>query len=236
VSAEGEAARIAALEADNARLRRLLDQRDAPHELRHRLRSTLGLLRAVVRRSATSGRELSDYVAHLEDRLDAISRAQAMADLVGLVSLPQLLADEMLQYGAGEGPRLRVAGPEVLLEPRAGQIVALALHELAVNSVEHGVLGARTGRVEVSWEVAGRDAAEVLLFSWAEHGPAKPQRRGAAGFGTEVLTRMLPYEYGGAARLSHEPGCLRAELRLPLTARVGRVQAAAAVPPGLDVG
>ena len=42
---EDDAPRMADPEADNRRLRHLLEQRDAPDELRHRMRGTLAVLR-----------------------------------------------------------------------------------------------------------------------------------------------------------------------------------------------
>src|SRR5579875_3630523 len=113
MTAETDADRIAELEEDNRRLRRLLDQRDAPGELRHRLRSTLALLRAIIHRSASTERDLPGYVAHLEDRLEAVTRAQALADQDGAVDLRTLLGDELLLYGASESERLVLSGPDL---------------------------------------------------------------------------------------------------------------------------
>src|SRR4051794_16919895 len=53
--------RLAELEADNQRLRRLLDQKGAPSELRHRLRNALAMLRVIVRQSAETNRDIADY-------------------------------------------------------------------------------------------------------------------------------------------------------------------------------
>jgi len=229
------AERIAALERDNARLRRLLDGRDAPGELRHRLRSTLTLLRGIVQRTADTARDLPDYVAHLEDRLDAITRAQAAADRYGEVDLGTLLADELLRYGASEGAGLRLSGPEVRLRPKAGQVLALAIHELAVNAVEHGVLGAPGGEVEVLWALddAGPEATvrhatvrhATLGLAWTERGPAPVAGAARRGFGTDVLTRMLAYELGAETRTAFEPHGLRCTIRFPLPEWVGRVAA-----------
>lgn len=228
-----EAERVAELETDNRRLRRLLDGRDTPGELRHRLRSTLALLRAVVRKSAETERDLPGFVAHLEDRLDAIMRAQAYADQHGTVRLQATLADELLQYGASEGDRLLLSGPAVALQPRAGQVVALAIHELAVNAVEHGAFGAGKGRLEVRWSVSGPEAAAVLVLTWAESGaspmpgspmPGSPMPRPARhGFGTEVLTRILPYELQAETEVTFGPDGLSCVLRIPLTERIGGV-------------
>ena len=43
---------FAALRADNARLRRLLDEAGMPDSLRHGVRNTMAMLRTIVRRSA----------------------------------------------------------------------------------------------------------------------------------------------------------------------------------------
>lgn len=223
MTADTDAERIAELDQDNRRLRRLLDQQNAPGELRHRLRSTLFLLRAIIQRSARNERDLLGYVAQLQDRLDAIARAQAFADQHGEVDLQILLADELFQYGASEGEKLLLSGPDVRLQPKAGQIVALAIHELAVNAVEHGVLGAAGGRIEVSWSLATDELEPALRLSWTEHGPALGAKPGSGGFGTEVLTRMLPYQLKADINLVVEPGGLRCTIILPLTKQVGRV-------------
>ncbi len=222
MTADTGAKHIAELEEDNGRLRQLLDQRDTPGELRHRLRSTLSLLRAVVRRSADAGRDLSDYVAHLEDRLDAIVRAQALADQHGEVNLLTLLVDELFQYGASEGERLLLSGPDVWLQPRFGQVIALALHELAVNALEHGALGTNDGHVEVSWIVTAEPVPQLTL-SWTEHGPTSGRAPAAPGFGTEVLTRMLAYEFKASTDLMFGPGGLRCTIVFALPEQVGRV-------------
>lgn len=218
-----DADRIAGLEEDNRRLRRLLDGRDAPGELRHRLRSTLALLRAIIRRSAENDRDKLDYAAHLEDRLDAIVRAQALADQHGEVDLRTLLADELFHYDASEGEKLLLSGPNVRLQPRAGQLLALAFHELAVNAVEHGVLGVGKGRIEVSWRVADSDGGQLLSLTWTEHGSAGGAQPARRGFGTEVLTRMLAYDLKAETRLDFESRRLRFTLVLPLPQQVGRV-------------
>ena len=221
--ASTDAERIVELVRDNRRLRRLLDQRNAPGELRHRLQSTLALMRAVIRKSATAGPSLPDYVAHLEDRLDAIVRAQAQADQHGKVDLQTLLVDELFRYGAAEGGRLTLSGPDLQLQPRPGQVLALAVHELAVNAVQHGALGADGGRVGISWHVtvAGPDA--TLGFTWEEFGPPLGSRSIHKGFGTEMLTRMLAYELKARTELTFKPDGLICAIRLPFSDEVGEV-------------
>jgi two-component sensor histidine kinase len=220
---KSKADRVAELEADNRRLRRLLEQRDAPAELRHRLRHTLAVLRAIIRRSADKKRDLNSYVGHLEDRLDAVVRAQAAADEHGAIDLHTVLADELLHYGVLEGQRALISGPELELKPRAGQVLALAIHELAVNAVEHGALGSNDGRVEIAWSVSLPSPEILLTFTWKEFDTNSVGEPLRDGFGTEVLVRMLAHELAAETSLLFQPTGIRCVIRLPLTARIGRV-------------
>ncbi|GJD97288.1 HWE histidine kinase domain-containing protein [Methylobacterium iners] len=223
MSEDTGAARIAELEADNRRLRRLLDQRDAPGELRHRLRNTLAMLRIVIRRSAETERDRDEFVAHLQDRLDAIARAQAAIDSHGWIDLHTLLADELLYYGASEGDRVTLSGPDIALLPKAGQVLAMAIHELAVNAVEHGSLGAEAGRIDVAWHVANGDADPFLTLTWKESGLTSTTEPAHRGFGTEVLTRVLAYEFKAETAFAFEPDGLRCTITLLLPPQVGQV-------------
>uniref|UniRef100_E6VKH8 histidine kinase n=1 Tax=Rhodopseudomonas palustris (strain DX-1) TaxID=652103 RepID=E6VKH8_RHOPX len=213
--------RIAELEADNRRLRCLLDKRDAPGELRHRFRSTMAMLRTIVRKSAGTQRDLDSYVGHLEDRLDALMRAQAIADEQGAIDLHKLLADELLHYQARDGDRTTIAGPDLHLQPRAGQVVALAVHELAVNAVEHGALG-NGGTIDITWSVDGEGSDSILTFIWKETDTAIAGAPSHNGFGTEVLTRTLVYELRAETDLAFESDGLRCTIRFPLSGRIGR--------------
>lgn len=223
MTADSPAARIAELEDSNRRLRRLLDQRDAPGELRHRLRSTLALLRTVIRKSAATDRDREDYIAHLEDRIDAIARAQAVADQHGEIDLHDLLIDELFRYGVSEGERLVLSGPIVRLRPRAGQVFTLAAHELAVNAVEHGPLGAGDGRLKIVWMVAATEPGSPLTLNWTETGSSIIAASAHQGFGTEVLTRTLAYEFKAQTSLLFEPDGLHCSIRFPLGERIGRL-------------
>lgn len=214
---DAESNRIEELEQDNRRLRRLLDQRDAPGELRHRLRTTLGLLTAVVRRSLETPRDLASYAAHLEDRIDAITHAQFLADQFGEVDLRTLIADEMLKYGALEGERVFLTGPALVLTPRVGQMMALAIHELAVNAVEHGGLGVSDGRIDVTWTTDAERPGRLTRLTWTETGGETSAAPAHRGFGTEVLTRMLPYECGAETEIEFGADGLRCVVRFPGT-------------------
>lgn len=216
---------LAASRADNARLRRLLDEAGVHEGLRHGLRDTVAMLRALMRRTAEDAEDVESYVAHLEGRLDVITRARARTDAFGEADLHTLVSDALFAHLVHEGERASLSGPTVRLRPKAAQALALAVHELASNAVEHGPLGDARGGVRVAWTVEPDPAGPVLALSWRETGgaiTAAPRRR---GFGTVVLEELLAYDLGARTVVAHEPDGLRCSVRLPLTVRVGCVVA-----------
>lgn len=218
-----EAELIANLLEDNQRLRRLLDQQDASGELRHRLRNTLALLRAVIRESAHTERDLPDYVNHLGDRLDAISRAQAQADQYGEVSLRTLLLEELFQYRKNHNERLLLSGPDIYLKPKPGQILGLAIHELTVNAVEYGALGGHDGQLEVMWTVDDTEVDPQLNLTWKERGLVIDTKLARRGFGTKVLVHVLTYNLGAEADIVFSADELTCTIKLPLPKQIARV-------------
>jgi two-component sensor histidine kinase len=224
-------AELAGLRADNGRLRRLLDARGASGELRHRQRNTFAMLRMLIRASSERAENLERYVSHLEDRLDAVVRVQAAIDVSGQVDLADLIGSELLAYTVREGEQATLAGPTVRLEPKAAQVLALAVHELTINAIEHGRLTQPRGYLDVRWDVCRdtrrdtrRDAAALTLV-WKETGHCGLNGPARRGFGTEVLTETLAYEFQAVTTLAYEPDGLRCTLRFPLAARIGSVLA-----------
>ena len=207
------AERLGELERDNKRLRRLLDQRDAPAELRHRTRSTLSVLRAIITKSAETERDLENYVAHLHDRVSALGRAQAAIDDNGAIDLRKLVDEELRMYEASSGSRISIEGLDIELSPKVGMLVALSIHELTVNSVEHGALGSSpVGQVKVCW---ARSPDGALILTWQERDTRPVGEPVSKGFGTEVLTRMLPYELKADVSLSFDHSEVHCRIRLP---------------------
>lgn len=209
---------ILRLRTDNRRLRRLLEATNAPVELRHRMRSTIALLLQVIRRSAHRATSIESYVAHLAERIEAIARAQATADDQGSIDLHSLLSDELTRFRVLEGERLGLSGPTVRFNARPGQSLALAIHELALNAIEHGPLGLDAGRLDVHWHFEDGN----LLLEWRESG-AEPVPLSEVGFGTETLTEMLSHELGAHTVLLHREGGTSCSIRIPWNGQLGSI-------------
>lgn len=190
-------------------------------ELQHRVRNTLGVVRSIARRSAENSASVEEYANHLDGRLNAFARTQAMVtrDPDGGVDLEYLLAEELLAYNVREGEQLRISGPALRLQPKAAEIFALAIHELATNALKYGALSRAGGRIEVSWRIDEAASPPQLIFDWTERGGPKvaAQRK---GFGTELLERTMAFELKGSTVLTFDPAGVRCVVTVPLSSRI----------------
>jgi two-component system, chemotaxis family, CheB/CheR fusion protein len=191
-------------------------------ELQHRVRNTLGVVRSIARRSAENSGTVGEFAMHLDGRLNAFARTQAMVtrDPEGGVDLESLLVEELLAYNAHEGEQVRVAGPPVRFQPKAAETLALAIHELATNALKYGALSRPTGRIEATWRIDQTAERQEIVFEWREKGGPEieaPQRK---GFGAELLERTLAFELKGKTELAFDPAGLRCTITIPLNRRV----------------
>lgn len=186
-------------------------------ELQHRVRNILAMTRSVARRTLETANDVDDYASHLEGRLSAMARTQAVLtrSLGQGVDLEELVLDE-LEAQAAKADQYRCSGPEVALSPKAAEVLTLSIHELATNATKYGAFASPTGRVDVYWDVEEREDARWLRLCWSEHGldlgnvPVRP------GFGTELITRRVPYELRGEGEIEMRPQGVRAAIRFPL--------------------
>jgi two-component system, chemotaxis family, CheB/CheR fusion protein len=109
---------------------------------------------------------------------------------------------------------VRIDGPMLVLEPKAAQAFAVALHELATNAAKYGALSGAEGRIDITWSCA---ADKQLSLRWTERDgpPVKTPMR--EGFGTFIVGRMIREQLRGDVRLGWHPAGLECEIILPLT-------------------
>lgn len=224
-------AELGAVRADNARLRRLLDEAGMPDSLRHAFRDTVARLRSIMRRTADSATDVEDYHAHLAGQLDAIARTRALTDAFGEAELHMLVADVLNVYLVRVGEQAALDGPDIRLRPKAAEVFSLAIHELATNAVEQRGLGSPEGGLAVSWRV---EDGTMLILEWTERGPFKPTLVRREGLGMMTLREALPYELGAQVDLSPGTDGLCCVIRFPLTERSGRMAAETEVEPHRD--
>ena len=130
------------------------------------------------------------------------------------VDLAELVREELLVH-AVQPEQCHVEGPEVALSPHAAEIVTLAVHELATNSIKYGALG-DTGYIRIMWTTSERDNREWVFLRWQETAAVRKTKNVRKGFGRRLIEERVPYELQGAGRFTiHDTGVL-AELEFPL--------------------
>jgi two-component system CheB/CheR fusion protein len=199
-------------------------------ELQHRVRNTLAVVRSITRRTAATSETIEDYAMHLEGRIEAFARAQAMAtrSADASVDLEEFIREELLAHAVRDEDKAHVNGPSIRLRAKAADSIGLAVHELATNAVKYGALSGNGGHIDVSWRVTGTDGDRKLRLEWRESGiriaGVAPRRH---GFGSELIERTLRYELDAETELEFTPGGIRCVIEVPLneqTTFLGMVQ------------
>jgi two-component sensor histidine kinase/PAS domain-containing protein len=171
-------------------------------EMGHRVKNLFSIAAALTTMSARSTETSGEMAQDLTRRLTALSRAH---DLVRpILSEPkkasllgELLAVLLAPYAEEgvAGVRVRVSVPELLVGEASSTTLALVVHELATNSIKYGALSKATGNLDV----AGAGDGDNLVLTWTERGgPAVAAPTKRPGFGSNLVTRAISSQLGGA--------------------------------------
>jgi two-component sensor histidine kinase len=200
---------------------RLQHQRRVATDLQHRLRNNLALIRSIVRRSSETADSAEQFAVHLEGRIAALARTQGSLAAAGQagVEFEDLVRTELIANAVPDA-RFLVHGPSVRLHSKGAETIALAIHELATNSLKFGALTAPNGYVAITWATE-RAAPPRLHVNWTESGVTiaslAPRKR---GFGQELIESTLPYELNANTRLTFAPGGVQCLIDVPLDRRL----------------
>jgi PAS domain S-box-containing protein len=198
-------------------------QRRLVAELNHRVKNTLAAVLSVAAQTARQTRGPDDFREAFQSRLMALARSHDMLTEGGWegAALREVAQRTLAAYG-GAPARFALSGPPVRLAPAAVVTLNLALHELATNAVKHGALSAPGGRVEVGWalEAGEGGGGPILAISWEERGgpPVRPPE--GRGFGSRLIERGLPQEFGAGVSLRFAPAGVECRIRLPAAKNV----------------
>ncbi|MFN3726211.1 MAG: HWE histidine kinase domain-containing protein [Allosphingosinicella sp.] len=196
-------------------------------ELQHRVRNLLAMIRSIGQRTAATAESVDDYAQHLEGRISALARTQALLtrEIGRGVDLQNLVLDELEAQAALPG-RYSVKGEDVSLPPKAAEVLTLAVHELATNAVKYGALTQAGGRIEIGWMIEDSDEGRPrwLCFTWTESGVTMEGGPRREGFGTELITARVPYELKGEGRMDFRETGVEATIRFPLVSGASVLQ------------
>jgi two-component sensor histidine kinase len=185
-------------------------------ELSHRVKNTLATVISIAQQSFARNPNVEEARRSFDARIRALAKTHgrlAEASWSG-VSLKRMLLDELAPYFREDGSNVRVSGPPIVFGAKGALTLGMALHELATNAAKHGALSAKSGAVEVAWEV---DAdGQRLGVRWTESGGPTVKPPTHSGFGRLLLERALVSDLGGDVRLDFAEDGLRCVIALPL--------------------
>jgi PAS domain S-box-containing protein len=179
-------------------------------EAEHRSKNLLANVQATVMLSH------SETSAGLKQAIEGRIRALANVNSLFVESrwigaeLSAIARQELAPYFETDETRVRIDGPEVVLEPNTAQATAVTLHELATNAAKYGALSAAKGKIELKWlhEADGR-----LIIRWTEIGGPVVQTPTRQGFGGRVIEKMID-QLRGKAHFDWRPEGLVCEITL----------------------
>lgn len=214
--ADGQAARVSIVMIDitdrkQAEDRQLLLAR----EVDHRARNALAVVQSIVR--LTRADNQPSYVRAIEGRIHALAQAHTLLSESRWqgADLSRIVGEELAPYKAGEGSRVSVSGPPVILSPEKAQNIALAVHELATNSAKYGALSVAAGTLDVTWESVGG----VLALRWQEAGGPPVRAPSSQGFGTRIMNASIKHQIGGHVDWDWRPNGLHCTIQIPEASR-----------------
>lgn len=193
-------------------------------EVDHRAKNLLAVIQAML--LLVRADDVESYVGAVGGRIQSLARAHTLLadNRWSGADLERLVNDELAPYRTVGDTRVTATGPRVLLSPPAAQVVAMALHELAVNAARHGALTVPEGTVDVSWQ---RRADGAMVIDWRERGGPPPLPDRTAGFGSLVIGHSVGHQLGGEATLTFGGDGVDCRIVVP-------AQALAPLPSGRD--
>jgi len=182
-------------------------------EAEHRTKNILATVQATVRLSHSSTSD--DLKKLIEGRINALANVHTLfvqSRWTG-AELHSLVTQELLPYRGDRETRVRINGPDIMLDPNTAQSIAISLHELATNAAKYGSLSAADGHVEVAWS---RTADGRLSLRWTESGGPAVMPPTHRGFGTRIMENIIGGQLKGKVRLDWRAEGLTCEIALHL--------------------
>jgi len=186
-------------------------------ELQHRTRNLLSIVRVLSEKSVSSSESLDDFDREFARKLGALGHAQKMLWTDKPLGLLELVRAELKAHGADElESRITIRGPAVMIVSHPMRYLALAIHELATNSLKYGALAQSSASLSITWQLDKNDV-ENLVFQWVEQDVRMPDHRAThQGFGRQLIERALPSEVSGWSIFKLNRDGMRCAIQMPV--------------------
>ena len=179
-------------------------------EAEHRTKNILATVQAAVQ--LTHAENVKEFKKAVEGRIQALANVHRLfvASRWAGAELHELIGAELAPYRRGDGTRVSIEGPKLILEPNAAQTLAVVCHELATNAAKYGALSVADGRVVIAWTSTSDGR---LVLRWNETGGPPVTKPTREGFGTRIVGKMVQQSKGGV-RFDWRPEGLACEVAM----------------------
>lgn len=170
-------------------------------ELQHRMWNMYAHVSSLISLMGRSGGDQKDFVRRLRERITTLAQTQALIASHRYESAPlSAIFETTLSPFLTSENRSRVrllSSGDLNISPRGAFTLTLMLNELATNALKHGALKDVDGTVDFSW-VEKDD--NIVYFEWKEvSSSARHVPTDHKGFGSQILARIVPMDFQGAA-------------------------------------
>src|SRR5215472_7874125 len=157
-------------------------------EAEHRSKNLLANVQAMVNLSQADA--VGDLKKAIEGRIQALANVHSLFFATRWIGaeLCTIARQELAPYSKTEDMRVRIGGPDVLLEPNTAQALAVTVHELATNAAKYGALSVSNGQIELNW--SHQDDGRLNL-RWTEMGGPPVRTPTRRGFGGRIIEQMI---------------------------------------------
>jgi two-component sensor histidine kinase len=184
-------------------------------ELQHRIKNTLAMVGAIANQTM-QGDSVANAREAFAARLMTLSRAHDLLTQSSWASAPiRDVVEGALAAHRTSRSQISASGPDLQLTAKQALALAVAIHELATNATKYGALTGH-GSVAVTWADQAVDGAETFRFTWTESGGPAVTEPTKKGFGSRLIEKMLPNDFGGEVRTFYRPDGVVCELTAPL--------------------
>jgi PAS domain S-box-containing protein len=190
------------------------EQRLLVRELHHRVKNTLATVQGIMGTTMRFSASMEEFQQAFIGRVAALSRTHSLLteDRDQLVEFRVLLHNELEPFDNGQD-RIVLGGKDVHLPAHLAVPVSMAIHELATNAVKYGALSVLGAQLFVNWVQAGSE----LIIHWREENVPEVSVPTHAGFGSQLLNRVLPQQINARVKLDYSASGLIASLAIPIT-------------------
>jgi PAS domain S-box-containing protein len=182
-------------------------------EMQHRIGNFFAVVGAIGRQVARSAADVPDFMDRFNSRLESFFtiQKQLMPGSEQRDGLQSVIDEQLKVYAASAHDRIVKSGPDVPLSPVEAQAVSMAVHELSTNSLKYGAIRNPDGKLDISWAV---DSQDTVTLTWQETGVSGSDGPEQTGYGTMLLTTILPRQLHGVGTRHFDGDTFRYELTI----------------------